>query len=118
MRVECPKLRCQKSRWTATGRTWINRHGKLCAQVVCGRCGYVWWTRLPEAMEACRVVRAADGLAMPEEPTPEAPRPTPMPLLPFGSLPAQPVAMTPVRTLAQAGLPVLDATPRQTGETE
>jgi hypothetical protein len=68
--VECPKGRCGKRRWHATGRTQVNRHGRQQAQVVCEACGYAWWNSLPEALDACRAVLEAQGSAMPDPTAP------------------------------------------------
>ena len=62
MRVECPRLRCSKGRWTATGETNVNRFNRLRAELLCGECGSKFSSGLQDAIDACNVVRVAKGL--------------------------------------------------------
>lgn len=61
MKVECPRLRCSKGRWTATGETNVNRFNRLRAELLCGECGSKFSSGLQDAIDACNVVRAVQG---------------------------------------------------------
>lgn len=63
MKVECQRPTCrQPQRWKATGQASPNRWGRMRAEFVCESCGWKFSSGLQEAIDACNVVRAEQGL--------------------------------------------------------
>jgi hypothetical protein len=104
--LECP--RCWTAgQWTATGRTGSNARGLTRAQLHCGKCGYLFWSGWPVALEA------AAAATPPAEPTGRSPAPAPT--LPHSMTTRQPDM---VRVGDVQSRVIADFRRRQSGERE
>ena len=119
MNVACPSLKCSKGRWTATGKTDVNKFNRLRAQLLCGECGRHFSSGLQEAIDACNVVRAEQGIEpvvfgiVKQESAPVRSFSVPAPGLPMPIVRQQPtVGFSPVSKMAA------DFKARQSGERE
>ena len=70
--LACPKATCAAAAWTATGVFSYSHRGVLRAQLRCDRCGYLFNSGRPEAIEAGK---AAGGVVPERGPAPDVDAP-------------------------------------------
>lgn len=121
MKVECPRPTCPAPlRWKATGEAGPNRWGRMRAEFHCEGCGRKFSSGLQDAITACNIVRAANGLEpvafgiVRTEPKPAVALPlsVPMPSVPM------PIVRQQRGGFASVGTIAADFKARQSGERE